>query len=169
MRAKNNKERSNVLSTIKQKLIFLLAIIFLGFSAIGLEILKESNDAKMAATRLTNIAEIENLMLELRIQQRDFQLYFKQKNFDGYEQSYQKLQKDLEDLKAILMSPKNHERISNLQKLLYEWHEVNVPRMQLFKQYTFAIHDPNFAQSHPEDAKKLNDEPLADYCKQPII
>lgn len=70
MRAKNNKERSNVLSTIKHKLIFLLVVIFLGFSANGLEILKESNDAKMAATRLTNIAEIENLMLELQTKQR---------------------------------------------------------------------------------------------------
>jgi len=145
------------LASIKNKLIFLLAVIFIGFSAIGVEILKEANDAKMAAIRLTNIAEIENYTLELRIQQRDYQLYFKQTNLDNYEKTYQKLITDLEALKMILMSPQNHKRIEALKNVLEQWHDINAPRMQLFGKYGAMMHDPSFAQTYPEDAKKLNE------------
>ena len=90
-----------LLATIKNKLAFLLVIIFLGFSALGIESLKEGNDAKMAATRLSTIPEIEKLAMELRIEQRDFQLYFKQSNLDRYEQIFQKLLSDLDALKLM--------------------------------------------------------------------
>ncbi|WP_318526698.1 methyl-accepting chemotaxis protein [Sulfurospirillum oryzae] len=146
-----------LLGTIKNKLAFLLVIIFLGFSALGIESLKEGNDAKMAATRLTNIADIENLTLELRIEQRDYQLYFKQINFDRYEKTYQQLITDLDALKLILMSSQNHQRIETLKKLLNQWHDINVPRMQLFKKYGSTLHEPNFAQNNPDDAKKLDE------------
>ena len=145
------------LATIKNKLLFLLIIIFVGFSAIGYEILKEASDAKMAAIRLTNIADIEYLTLELRIQQRDYQIYFKQKNLDNYEKTYQKLLADLEALKIILMSPQNHKRIESLKGVLVDWHGVNTPRMQLFKKYGSTMHEPTFAQNYPEDAKKLEE------------
>lgn len=146
-----------LLATIKNKLAFLLVIIFLGFSALGIESLKEGNDAKMAATRLSTIPEIEKLAMELRIEQRDFQLYFKQSNLDRYEQIFQKLLSDLDALKLMLMSPQNHQRIETLKKLLTEWHDINIPRMQLYKKYGATLHEPSFAQNHPEDAQKLDD------------
>ncbi|WP_041958081.1 methyl-accepting chemotaxis protein [Sulfurospirillum arsenophilum] len=146
-----------LLATIKNKLAFLLIIIFLGFSALGLESLKEGNDAKMAAIRLTNIADIENTMMALRVEQRDYQLYFKQTNLDRYEKTYQQLIGDLDALKLILQSPSNHQRIETLKKLLVQWHDVNVPRMQLFKKYGATMHEPSFAQNYPEDAKKLDE------------
>ena len=108
------------LATINNKLVFLLAIIFLGFSAIGYEIIKEANDAKMAAIRLTTIAEIENATLELRIQQRDYQIYFKPVNLENYEKTYRKHLADLDELKTILMSSSNHKRIETLKSLLIE-------------------------------------------------
>ena len=145
------------LASIKNKLVFLLVIIFLGFSAIGVEIIKEANDAKMAAIRLTTIADIENSILELRIQQRDYQIYFKQNNLDRYEKIYQKLLADLEALKLILMSPQNHQRIESLKNVLIQWNDVNVPRMQLFGKYGATMHEPSFVQTYPEDAKKLNE------------
>jgi len=145
------------LSSIKNKLAFLLVIIFLGFSALGIEILKEGSDAKLAAIRLTDIAEIEKLTMELRIEQRDFQLYFQDKNLERFEQVHQQLIHDLDALKAILMSPKNHERIENLKTILTKWHDINTPRMQLFKKYGARIHEENFAQNYPEDAKKLDE------------
>ena len=145
------------LATINNKLVFLLAIIFLGFSAIGYEIIKEANDAKMAAIRLTTIAEIENATLELRIQQRDYQIYFKPVNLENYEKTYQKLLSDLDELKTILMSSSNHKRIETLKSLLVEWHEINVPRMKLFGTYGVKIYDEAFAQTFPEDAKKLDE------------
>lgn len=145
-----------MLSTIKNKLAFLLVIIVLGFSALGMESLKEGNDAKMAATRLSNIPEIEKLALELRIEQRNYQLYFKQTHLDRYEQIFQNLMRDLEALKQILMSPQNHQRIETLKTLLNQWHDINIPRMQLYQKYGAEIHTPNFAQQNPEDAQKLN-------------
>ena len=145
-----------MLSTIKNKLAFLLVIIFLGFSALGIESLKEGNDAKMAATRLSTIPEIEKLALELRIEQRNFQLYFKQANLDRYEQVFQNLMSDLEALKNILMSPQNHQRIETLKTLLKQWHDVNIPRMQLYQKYGVSIYEPHFAQKNPEDAQKLD-------------
>jgi len=146
-----------LLATIKNKLAFLLIIIFLGFSALGFEIIKEGNDAKMAVIRLTSIDDVENLTMALRIEQRDYQLYFKQTNLDRYEKTYQKLIEDLDALKRILMSPQNQERIESLKKLLIQWHDINTPRMQLFKKYGATLHDPSFAQNHPEDAKKLEE------------
>ena len=146
-----------MLATIKQKLIFLLVTIFLGFTAIGFEIIKEGNDAKMAATRLVAIAEIDNLMSDLRIYQRDFQLHFNPKSLEKYDKTYQKLISDLDALKAILLSQKNHEKIASIQSHLKTWHDVNVPRMKLFEKYTYAIHDPNFKNLHPSDAKQLEE------------
>jgi len=145
------------LSSIKNKLTFLLVIIFLGFSALGIEIVKEGSDAKLAAIRLTDIANIEKLTMELRIEQRDFQLYFQQKNLDHYEQIHLQLIRNLDALKAILMSPKNHELIENLKKTLTKWHDINAPRMQLFHKYGASIHEQNFAQLHSEDAQNLNE------------
>jgi|GEM_PF-5189115 len=145
------------LASIKNKLVFLLAVIFLGFSAIGVEIIKEANDAKMAAIRLTSIAGIENSILELRIQQRDYQIYFKQTNLDNYEKIYQKLLVDLEALKLILMNSQNHQRIENLKNVLVQWYDINIPRMQLFGRYGATMHEPTFAQAYPEDAKKLSE------------
>ena len=145
------------LATINNKLAFLLAIIFIGFSAIGYEIIKEANDAKMAAIRLTNIAGIENSIFELRIHQRDYQIYFKPNHLENYEKTYQKLLVDLDELKTILMSPSNHKRIETLKNILIEWHEINIPRMKLFGIYGVKIYDTAFSQDFPEDAKKLDE------------
>jgi methyl-accepting chemotaxis protein len=144
-----------MLSTIKHKLIFLLAVIFLGFTALGIEMVKEGNDAKMAAIRLTKIAQIENLAMEQRIEQRNYQIYFQPKNLERYEEVFKTLIQELNDLKKILLSPKNHERIENLKKVLYEWHTLNEPRMVLFKQYGKTMHAPTFENDHPKDAQKL--------------
>lgn len=51
------------MSTIKSKLTLLLIVLLVGFGILGYEILKESHDAKMAATRLVTIATIEKLTL----------------------------------------------------------------------------------------------------------
>ena len=101
--------------------------------------------------------EIEKLAMELRIEQRDFQLYFKQSNLDHYEQIFQKLMSDLDALKLMLMSSQNHQRIETLKKLLTQWHDINIPRMQLYKKYGATLHEPSFAQNYPEDAQKLNE------------
>jgi len=143
------------MSTIKSKLTLLLIVLLVGFGILGYEILKESHDAKMAATRLVTIATIEKLTLELRIEQRNYQVHFQAKSLEKYEKIYQTLLGDLDELKGILMSKVNHDRIDALKKLLQEWHAINAPRMVLYTKYGTKLYDENFAQNYPEDAKKL--------------
>ena len=143
-------------STIKGKLTLLLVVLALGFGALGYEIIKEGNDAKMAATRLVTIANIEKLTLELRIEQRNYQVHFQTKNLEQYEKVYQQLLHDLDALKLMLLSKVNHDRIDVLKKLLTEWHSINAPRMALYTQYGKTIYDETFAQTHKEDALKLD-------------
>ncbi|MBN1838627.1 MAG: methyl-accepting chemotaxis protein [Campylobacterales bacterium] len=142
-------------STIKNKLTLLLIVLIVGFGLLGYEILKESHDAKMAATRLVTISTIEKLTLELRIEQRNYQVHFQAKSLEKYEKIYQTLLSDLETLKGMLLSKINHERIDALKKLLQEWHAINAPRMVLYSKYGTKLYDENFAQTYPEDAKKL--------------
>lgn len=143
------------MSTIKSKLTLLLIVLLVGFGILGYEILKESHDAKMAATRLVTIATIEKLTLELRIEQRNYQVHFQAKNLEKYEKIYQDLLIDLDELKAMLLSKSNHDRIDALKKLLQEWHAINAPRMVLYTKYGTKLYDENFAQNYPEDAKKI--------------
>ncbi len=142
-------------STIKGKLTLLLVVLILGFSALGYEIIKEGNDAKMAATRLVTIANIEKLTLELRIEQRNYQVHFQAKNLEQYETIYQQLQQDLDELKRMLLSKVNHDRIDVIKKLLSEWHTINAPRMTLYTKHGKTIYNETFAQNHTEDAQKL--------------
>ncbi len=144
-------------STIKGKLTLLLVVLALGFCALGYEIIKEGNDAKMAATRLVTIANIEKLTLELRIEQRNYQVNFQAKNLEQYEKIHQQLLKDLDDLKRMLLSKVNHDRIDIIKKLLTEWHTINAPRMALYTKHGKEIYDEHFAQNHKEDAKKLEE------------
>jgi len=144
-------------STIKGKLTLLLVVLALGFCALGYEIIKEGNDAKMAATRLVTIANIEKLTLELRIEQRNYQVNFQAKNLEQYEKIHQQLLKDLDDLKRMLLSKVNHDRIDIIKKLLTEWHTINAPRMALYTKHGKEIYDEHFSQNHKEDAKKLEE------------
>ena len=144
-------------STIKGKLTLLLVVLALGFCALGYEIIKEGNDAKMAATRLVTIANIEKLTLELRIEQRNYQVNFQVKNLEQYEKIHQQLLKDLDDLKRMLLSKVNHDRIDIIKKLLTEWHTINAPRMALYTKHGKEIYDEHFSQNHKEDAKKLEE------------
>ena len=142
-------------ATIKNKLLLLLGIIFLGFFALSLGMIKEGNDAKMAATRLVQIQELEHLTMELRVEQRNYQLYFEQRDLERYEAIFPKLLGELEALKGILQSAKNHERITKIKESLESWHNVNAPRMELFKRFGKALHAPSFADEYPKEAKQL--------------
>ena len=141
-------------STIRGKLTLLLIVLCLGFSVLSYEIIKEGNDAKMAAIRLANIPEIEKLALLLRIEQRNYQVYFEAKSLEQYEKISQKILEELESLKSILLSEKNHERIESIKKSLTQWHDINTPRMQIYKKYGALMYEKDFAQNHPEDAQK---------------
>ncbi|MBE0496134.1 MAG: methyl-accepting chemotaxis protein [Campylobacterales bacterium] len=142
-------------ATIKNKLMLLLGVIFLGFFALSLGMIKESYDAKMAATRLVQIQGLEHLAMELRVEQRNYQLYFQQEYLEHYEAIFPKLMGELKALKTILESPKNHERINAIQGTLTAWHEINAPRMELYKRFKSSIYTPDFANEYPEEAQQL--------------
>jgi methyl-accepting chemotaxis protein len=142
-------------ATIKNKLLLLLGIIFLGFFVLGLGMAKEGYDAKMAATRLVKIQELEYIAMELRVELRNYQLYFELKDLERYEAVFLKLSKELEELKAILESPKNHERINNIKKALTAWHSSNIPRIELYKHFGKSLHSPDFAIAYPKEAQEL--------------
>ena len=91
-----------MLRTIRAKLYMLLAILVLGFSYLGVEIIKSSTFSKTALTRMLLLGEIEyhaaNAMAELR----GYQMFLSPQRLEGYNTAYQNLQKPL---MRFLLSP----------------------------------------------------------------
>lgn len=144
------------LSTISNKLLLLLMVVLSGFIALGVGMNKESYDAKMAATRLVNIEEVEKDVLKLTIAYRNYQLHFQEESLVEYEKIYKNLLVELNELKAILQSPKNHERIENIKESLNVWHSINIPRIELFRQLGKTMYTPTFAYDYPKEAQELD-------------
>ncbi len=143
------------LATIKGKLTLLLAVLVIGFSILGYEAIKSGSDGKMAATRLMNIGLIEARMAESMMELRGFQIFLKEERVKGFETYYQEAIKLLDELLPTIRSEKSQSLVKGVKKNLQEWHELNIPRVDILKKYGVLVNDAGFAQSHPTDHATL--------------
>ena len=67
------------ISTIKSKLILLLVVLLTSFGILGYELNHFASVGKAAALRLAGTSEIEEHILQMRLEQRNYQIYFQQK------------------------------------------------------------------------------------------
>ena len=95
------------IATIKSKLAFLLVILLTSFGILGYELNHLSSVGKAAAMRLAGTSEIEEHILQMRLEQRNYQIYFQQKNLDSYKEHYQKAVQQMQTLSGLLLLKTN--------------------------------------------------------------
>lgn len=114
-----------LLNTIKGKLTLLLAILVIGFGFLGYQMVTMGNNAEMTAIRLVSMGKIEASILQMRLEQRNYQNYFQQSALDGYKKNYEEIIKQIDTLSTILSS---QEKIQKLKKDIQVWYPLNDPK-----------------------------------------
>ncbi|MDD2384825.1 MAG: hypothetical protein PHN18_11595 [Sulfurospirillaceae bacterium] len=116
------------LQTIKGKLTLLLTVLIIGVSFLGYQMVTMGNNAELTATRLVSVGKIEARILQMRLEQRNYQSYFQQSALDSYKSNYEELIKQIDILSAILLSPDNQKKIQILKKDIQIWYPLNDPQ-----------------------------------------
>jgi len=146
-----------LLATIKGKLTLLLGLLVLGFMALGYQIITLSDNGKGVATRFLAIQELESNVLKMRLEQRNTQIYYAQKNVDAYKENYQQALKQMNVLAGIFLSKVNQEKIAELRKNIEAIYTINEPRIGLWMKYGNAVTEASFSVEHPSESAILND------------
>ncbi|MDD3344142.1 MAG: methyl-accepting chemotaxis protein [Sulfurospirillaceae bacterium] len=116
------------LHTIKGKLTLLLGVLILSVGFLGYQLVSMGNKAEMTATRLVSVGKIEARILQMRLEQRNYQSYFQQSALDGYKHNYEELIKQIDILSAILLSTANQQKILKLKHDIEVWYPLNDPQ-----------------------------------------
>ena len=140
-----------MLSKIKYKLVFLFAILCLGFGIVGYETIKMGSDAKGVAVRFQLLQRLEADILSSVSSLQELQLLGNTKMAERYEQSYEKSIKTIDKLSTIFLSKVNQDKIAALKSAVESWHSINAPRVKLLMQYGKAINDPLFEKEHANE------------------
>lgn len=143
------------ISTIKSKLILLLVVLLTSFGILGYELNHLSSVEKAAVMRLAGTNEIEEHILQMRLEQRNYQIYFQQKNLDSYKEHYQRAIKQMEILSGELLLKANQEKVITIKKGLESWYALNEPRMTLWQKYGKKVNEPSFELEHKVDYDTL--------------
>jgi len=135
------------LSTIKGKLIALMALSFITFLILGYLAFSNNKDGIKTATRMVLLGDIRAHTNAAAGELRGYQLYLKPKFLDNYNERNQKLLESIEKLSAMTRSQENKDRLSALAASYKEWNKMNEPRMAMIEKYQKAIHTDEFEQS----------------------
>ncbi|WP_318526685.1 methyl-accepting chemotaxis protein [Sulfurospirillum oryzae] len=146
-----------ILATIKGKLSLLLGLLALGFIALGYQVMTLSDNGKGIAVRFLAIQELESHVLTMRLEQRNVQIYYQQKNVDAYKEHYQQALKQMDILAGIFLSKVNQDKIAELRKNIETMFLLNEPRIELWIKYGKAVSEPSFKAEHPDEDKILSD------------
>ena len=118
----------SLLATIKGKLTLLLSVLIIGFSLLGYQMVNMGNNAENTAVRLVAIGKIEARILQMRMEQRNYQIYFQQSALEGYKSNYEELISQIDVLSTILLSEANQKKIALLKKDIEVWYPLNDPQ-----------------------------------------
>jgi methyl-accepting chemotaxis protein len=86
------------------------------------------NNAEMTAVRLVSIGKIEARILQMRMEQRNYQISFQQSALEGYKSNYEELIRQIDGLSGILLSKENQQKITLLKKDIEAWYPLNDPQ-----------------------------------------
>lgn len=141
------------LSTIKSKLILLLAVLVIGFALLGFLTVNGNQDSLKTVERMVMLGDIETTEAKIMMDLRGYQLLFEDRFIEGYEKNYDKFTKTLESLYAITRSEVNKKRIKEILALAKEWKDGNAQRVETLKKYKKDVTAEAFTSS--EEGKKL--------------
>ncbi|MDD5161162.1 MAG: HAMP domain-containing methyl-accepting chemotaxis protein [Sulfuricurvum sp.] len=132
------------LSTIKGKLIALMALSFVTYATLGYLAYSNNKDAKKTAERMVLLGDIRAHTNAALMELRGYQLLFNQKNVDEYKERVAKLGEAIDKLSAITRSQENKDRLANIKSDLNAWEELNKPRIEIIAKYKKETHTEAF-------------------------
>lgn len=135
-------------TTIKNKLLLILFVLAISFSAFGYLTVKMAGDATMAATRLMIIGQTNTQIHACMMELRGFQLFGDLKAMERYNVAFNGSNQNLDALLPILLSPSNQEKIIRLKKAFNAWHESNAQRIEIIKMYGKRVNSEQFEKEH---------------------
>ncbi len=142
-------------STIKSKLVLLLAILILGFATLGFLTVKGNSDSLQTVDRMVMLGDLETTEARIMMDLRGYQLLFEDRFVEGYEKNYDKFIKTLNSLLEITRSEANQKRIQEVLALSKEWKDGNIPRVEILKKHKKEITSEAFIAS--EEGNKLSE------------
>ena len=143
------------ISTIKGKLTLLVMVLVVSFGILGYELEHLASGGKETAMRLVMTGEIEEHILQLRLEQRNYQIYFQQKDLDSYQENYKEAIKQIDILASVVLSPVNRDKLISLKKGIEAWYTLSEPRIALWQKYGKMVNEPSFEIDHKADHDML--------------
>jgi len=142
-------------STIKGKLITLMALSFITYSTLGYLAYSNNKDAKKTAERMVLLGEIRSYTNKAAVELRGYQLLYTTELLDSYTDANKKLDESINKLLKITRSEENQKRLNKMISDHQEWIKLNEPRIQIIGDNENEIHTHDFALT--EDGKKLKE------------
>lgn len=133
------------LSTIKSKLMALMALSFVTYAALGYLSYSNNIDAKKTAERMVLLGDIRAHTNGAMMELRGYQLLYAEKFLSDYNERNEKLEKALKDLIRITRSQDNKDRLNQILQHHKEWQELNAPRLDIIRDHESKIHSIEFA------------------------
>lgn len=139
------------LRTIKEKLMLLLIVLLVGMGFLGYQLKSMGYNAEMTATRLVAVGKLEALFLKLKMEQRNYQIYFKESALVEYKKYNAELIKQLDILAEVLSDNGSKQRLETLKQDIQKWAAENDPQVIVDKGYTQSYADTNDNEKNPFD------------------
>ncbi|MDD3344006.1 MAG: methyl-accepting chemotaxis protein, partial [Sulfurospirillaceae bacterium] len=130
-----------ILHTIKGKLTLLLTVLIIGVSFLGYQMVNMGKNAEMTATRLVSVGKLEALFLKLRMEQRNYQIYFMEEALAEYKKYRHELELQIDFLSSVLHDSENKKRVLVLKQDIQKWANENDPQKIVDSGYTQSYND----------------------------
>ncbi|MDD2828298.1 MAG: methyl-accepting chemotaxis protein [Sulfuricurvum sp.] len=141
------------LSTIKGKLMAMMALSLVTYLALIYLSYSNNQDADATAEKMVHLADIRANTNGAIMELRGFQLHGgDSKYLSEYEDRNKKLTKSLEELSAITKLEKHKSALKTLISQHKDWMDGNTPRIEMIQKYGDKIFSDEFKNS-PEGAK----------------
>lgn len=141
------------LSTIKGKLMALMALSFISYVILGYLAYSNNNDAKKTAERMVLIGDIRAHTNGAMMELRGYQLLYSEDFLKRYNERNEKLDESIKKLSEITRSQENKDRLSRILEHHKAWQELNEPRLKIISENESDIHTHEFQST--EEGKKL--------------
>lgn len=143
------------LSTIKGKLLALMALSFVTYATLGYLSYSNNNDAKKTAERMVLLGDIRTHTNEAAVELRGYQLLYTSEVLDRYNTANKNLDDSIQKLLKITRSEENKKRLTEMAEDHKAWIKLNEPRIKIIGDNENEIHSFDFAVT--EDGKQLKE------------
>ena len=130
-----------------------MAVSFVTFVIVGYMASSNNSDAIKTTERMVLLGDIRAHTNAALMEIRGYQLLFKQKNADAYQERVQKLTESIEKLTAMTRSQENKDRLQKLKADVLAWEEINKPRLEIIGKYKEETKTESFQST--QEGKRL--------------